>query len=84
MGNVFSLQGSNRAQILPRATSQQAEYLHACSSSRSSWVHSLDVAGSASSDHKAPAHSIPHDLQAEQKDLEQRNGLDRLLLPADA
>lgn len=42
-------------------------YLHPCSCSRSSWVHCLDVARSSSSDHKAPAHCIPHNLQAEQK-----------------
>lgn len=43
------------------------KYLHPCSSSGSSWVHCLDVARSSSSNHKPPAHRVPHNLQAEQK-----------------
>lgn len=42
-------------------------YLHASSSCRSTWVHGLDVAGFAASDHKAPAHSIANNLGAKQQ-----------------
>lgn len=49
------------------SASMSEQYLHPCSSSRSSWVHCLDVARSSSSDHKPPAHCIPHNLQGKQK-----------------
>lgn len=59
MEDVFSPKSSNKTQIL--------QYLHPCSSSRSSWVHCLDVARSSPSNHKPPAHCIPHNLQGKQK-----------------
>lgn len=47
--------------------SMSEKYLHPCSSSRSSWVHCLDVARSSPSNHKPPAHCIPHNLQGKQQ-----------------
>lgn len=65
--DMFSPKSSYRAEVLPPIITTREKYLHPRCSSGSSRVHCLDVARSSSSNHKPPAHRIPHNLQAEQK-----------------